>query len=33
AWGIRTTDDEEFDYENINSSDLAVPVFSDWSGP
>ncbi|UJR32485.1 hypothetical protein I4U23_019947 [Adineta vaga] len=29
----RTSDDEEFDYDHINASDLNVPVANDWTGP
>lgn len=29
----RSEDDEEFDYANINASDLDVPVAKDWTGP
>jgi shikimate O-hydroxycinnamoyltransferase len=29
----RTLLDEGFDYEHINTSDLAVPVSNDWTGP
>jgi hypothetical protein len=29
----RTLPDEEFDYEHINTSDLAVTVKTDWTGP
>ncbi|CAF3310873.1 unnamed protein product [Rotaria sp. Silwood2] len=29
----QTADIKEFDYENINSSDLSVLVTSDWTGP
>jgi len=30
---MRKEDDDEFDYENINSSDLGVLVANDWTGP
>ena len=29
----QSEDDEEFDYANINASDLDVPVAKDWTGP
>ncbi|CAF3884755.1 unnamed protein product [Adineta steineri] len=29
----RTTDDDELDYNNINSADLEVPASRDWTGP
>jgi len=29
---VNRTNENEFDYENINSSDLTVSVCNDWTG-